>query len=105
MRVERCIVGHRHTRPPFLKSFSNTHSATTGYDIPNIPDSITDPAVRGFLERYHEVSNEAELQDDLADHFTPDGECYMNNKINKGRDREFNTLRPMIPQCHLLPSK
>ena len=53
-----------------------------------LPDSlantITDPAVKDFIERYYAVSNDANVHDDYAALFTPDGEFSMNEKKAKG---------------------
>lgn len=56
--------------------------------MPVLPNTITDPAVRNFLETYYAKSNEPELHDDFADLFTEDGEYNMNAKMNKGKARE-----------------
>ena len=58
------------------------------YNLPPLPNTITDPAVREFLEKYYAKSNEPELHDDFAELFTEDGEYNMNNKINKGKQRK-----------------
>ena len=56
--------------------------------VPALPNTITDPAVRKFLETYYAKSNEPELHDDFADLFAEDGEYNMNAKMNKGKARK-----------------
>ena len=55
--------------------------------LPNLlPNTITDPAVKDFVEKYYAVSNDADVHDDYAALFTSDGEFSMNEKKAKGTD-------------------
>ena len=57
-----------------------------GFNLPDLPKTITDPQVKTFLEKYYEVSNNADAHDDYADLFTADGEFAMNGKTAKGKE-------------------
>lgn len=65
--------------------------------LPNLPNTITDPAVKSFIEKYYAVSNDAGVHDDYADLFTPNGEFSMNDKKAKG------TKRNITPIFHIYP--
>ena len=56
-----------------------------GFTLPD-SNSITDPQVKQFLERYYEASNNAEGHDDYTEFFAKDGEFAMNGKKAKGKD-------------------
>ncbi|MCJ1474811.1 hypothetical protein MMC13_003471 [Lambiella insularis] len=43
------------------------------YQLPDFPDTITDPSIKEFLEKYYEISNHPGAHDDYADLFTVDG--------------------------------
>ena len=58
----------------------------TGLQLPNLPASIKDPAVKEFLEKYYEISNNADAHDEYASLFTRDGEFSMNGKKAKGTE-------------------
>ena len=57
-----------------------------GFDLPDVPTTIKDPAIRDFVSRYYELSNSAADHEDFAALFTPDGEYVMNEKKAKGHD-------------------
>ena len=70
-----------------------------------IPNTITDQAVRDFLHRYYEVSNENETHEDFADLFTEDGEYIMNDKKTKGKEGVFIYLcLPITPNSDMSPA-
>ena len=54
------------------------------FQLPELPQSIQDPAIKDFLEKYYEVSNDADAHDEYTALFTPDGEFSMNGKKAKG---------------------
>ena len=70
--------------------------------LPDLPNTITDPDIKNFIEKYYAVSNDADVHDDYADLFTSDGEFSMNDKKAKGTKRNtpsffttsLNTKRP-----------
>lgn len=59
-------------------------------DLPNLPNTITDPAVKEFLQKYYAVSNDKDAHDDYADLFTSDGEFSINDKKSKGTKGNFS---------------
>ncbi|KAL9134385.1 MAG: hypothetical protein Q9175_004437 [Cornicularia normoerica] len=50
----------------------------------DLPNTITDLAVKSFLKKYYAVSNDAEVHSDYADLFTTDDEFSINDKKAKG---------------------
>lgn len=60
-----------------------------------LPNTITDPAIKSFIEKYYAVSNDPGVHDDYADLFTPDGEFSMNDKKAKGT-KQIRDLRKAI---------
>ncbi|CAF9939839.1 hypothetical protein IMSHALPRED_001650 [Imshaugia aleurites] len=63
--------------------------------LPSLPNTITDPAIKAFIEKYYAVSNDPEVHDDYADLFTPGGEFSMNDKKAKGT-QQIRDLRRAI---------
>lgn len=57
-----------------------------GFPLPDLPNSVTDPQIKPFLEHYYEISNHAPSHDEYAALFTQDGEFAMNEKKAKGRE-------------------
>ncbi|KAG7005907.1 hypothetical protein G7Y79_00017g042890 [Physcia stellaris] len=57
-----------------------------GFQLPDLPQTIKDPAIKEFIEKYYEISNTGYAHDDYAALFTPDGEFWMNGKKAKGYD-------------------
>ena len=55
--------------------------------LPNLPNTITDPAVKDFIKKYYAISNDADVHDDYAGLFIPEGEFSMNDKKAKGTKR------------------
>ena len=65
-----------------------------GFQLPDLPQTIKDPAIKEFIEKYYEISNTGDAHDDYAALFTPDGEFSMNGKKAKGHD---GRLCPLVP--------
>lgn len=63
--------------------------------LPDLPNTITDPAVKSFIERYYAVSNDADVHDDYAGLFTSNGEFSMNEKKATGT-QQIRDLRKGI---------
>ena len=66
--------------------------------LPDLPNTITDPAVKAFIEKYYAVSNDADVHDDYAGLFIPEGEFSMNDK------KAIGTKRNSPPTFFPLPS-
>lgn len=63
--------------------------------LPDLPNTVTDPDVKKFIEKYYAVSNDADVHDDYADLFTSDGEFSMNDKKAQGT-KQIRDLRKAI---------
>ena len=72
--------------------------------LPNLPNTITDPAVKKFIEKYYAVSNDKDVHDDYADLFTSDGEFSMNDKKAKGTKRKLCPTLSPYPRHLIIPS-
>lgn len=61
------------------KEHSITQNNDMGFQLPSLPESITDPAVKDFLEKYYEVSNTGHAHDDYTDLFTKGKSHFRSN--------------------------
>jgi hypothetical protein len=67
-----------------------------GFPLPNLPASITDLAVKDFLEKYHQISKRGGANDDYASLFTSNGAFSMNGKKAKGTNGILRS-HPLAP--------
>lgn len=78
-----------------------------GFQLPELPPSIKDPAIKEFLEKYYEVSNTGHAHDEHTDLFTKDGEFSMNGKKAKGDKGNYDAFSGLfhLPSCFQHPSQ
>lgn len=84
---------HSYSKPQVFTQTKETFWTLARYQsimpssLPDLPNTITDPAVKDFIKKYYAISNDADVHDDYAALFIPEGEFSMNDKKAKGTKR------------------
>lgn len=96
------------TKHPISTRIANSkapliHKSTIPFNLPNLPNTITDPAVKKFIEKYYAVSEDKDVHDDYADLFATDGEFSINDKKAEGTKCKLSSFLSLLP--YSLPSQ
>lgn len=84
---------HSYSKPQIFTQTKETFCTLAQYQsimpssLPDLPNTVTDPAVKEFIKKYYAISNDADVHDDYAALFIPEGEFSMNDKKAKGTKR------------------